>query len=118
MCANVGDLLSQLRSGEVRVLGIMDDKQSPFCPGVKTFEEQGYKLYNSALRGFIAPAGIPKEVLVILSEAMKKAVATEDHKRRMWDMGLTLRYMDPDQFAKTLSEYEEMIKELLPLTKQ
>jgi tripartite-type tricarboxylate transporter receptor subunit TctC len=115
---NVGDLLSQLRSGEVRVLGIMDDKRSPFCPGVKTFEEQGYKLYSSALRGFSAPASTPKEVLDILSEAIKRVVATEDHKKRMVDMGLTLRYMDPAQFAKIWGEYEATIKELLPLTKE
>jgi len=115
---NVGDLLSQLRSGEVRVLGIMDDKQSPFCPGVKTFEEQGYKLYSSALRGFSAPAGTPTEVLEVLSEAIKRVVATEDHKKRMVDMGLTLRYMDPARFAKIWGEYEETIKELLPLTKE
>ena len=45
-------------------------------------------------------------------------VATEDHKKRMADMGLTLRYMDPGQYAKYWSEYEVMIKELLPLTQE
>jgi len=39
LCANVGDLLAQFKSGEVRILGIMDDNPSPFYPGVKTFEE-------------------------------------------------------------------------------
>lgn len=41
LCANVGDLLAQFKSGEVRILGIMDDEESPFYPGVKTFEAQG-----------------------------------------------------------------------------
>ncbi len=36
----------------------------------------------------------------------------------MVDMGLTLRYMDPAQFAKIWGEYEATIKELLPLTKE
>ncbi len=117
-CGNVGDLLSQYKSGEVRILGIMDDQQSPFYPGVKTFEEQGYKLYSSSSRGFAAPAGTPKEVVNILSEAIKKAVATEEHKKRMADMGLTIRYMDPGQYNKYWDEYEAMLKELLPLTKE
>jgi tripartite-type tricarboxylate transporter receptor subunit TctC len=117
-CGNVGDLLSQFKSGEVRILGIMDDGPSPFYPGVKTFEEQGYKLYNSSSRGFSAPAGTPKEVVDILSAAIKKAVATEDHKKRMADMGLTIRYMDPAQYNKYWDEYEAMLKELLPLTKE
>lgn len=117
-CGNVGDLLSQFKSGEVRILGIMDDQASPFYPGVKTFEEQGYKLYSSSSRGFTAPAGTPKEVVNILSGAIKKVVATEDHKKRMADMGLTIRYRDPAQYSKYWNEYEAMLKELLPLTKE
>jgi tripartite-type tricarboxylate transporter receptor subunit TctC len=117
-CGNVGDLLSQYKSGEVRILGIMDDQQSPFYPGVKTFEEQGYKLYSSSSRGFAAPAGTPKEMVNTLSESIKKAVATEDHKKRMADMGLTIRYMDSAGYTKYWGEYETMIKELLPLTKE
>ena len=48
----------------------------------------------------------------------KKVVATEDHKKRMADMGLTIRYMDPAQYAKYWIENEAMIKELLPLTQE
>ena len=53
-----------------------------------------------------------------MSGAIKKAVATEEHKKRMADMGLTIRYMDPSQYAKYWGEYETMLKELLPLTKE
>jgi tripartite-type tricarboxylate transporter receptor subunit TctC len=117
-CGNVGDLLSQFKSGEVRILGIMDGEQSHFYPGVKTFEEQGYKLYNASSRGFAAPEGTPKEVVNILSRAIGKVVATEEHKKRMADMGLTLRYMDQAQYAKYWTECEATYKDLLPLTKE
>jgi tripartite-type tricarboxylate transporter receptor subunit TctC len=117
-CGNVGDLLSQFKSGEVRILGIMDDEPSPFYPGVKTFESQGYKLYSSASRGFAAPAGTPQQVVDVLSGAIKKVVATEDHKKRMADMGLTIRYMDPARYTRYWDEYEATLKELLPLTKE
>jgi tripartite-type tricarboxylate transporter receptor subunit TctC len=118
LCANVGDLLSQFKSGEVRILGIMDDEPSPFYPGVPTFEQQGYKLYNSSSRGFSAPAGTPKPVVDILSGAIKRVIASEDHKKRMADMGLTLRYLDAAQYAKYWAEYEKELTELLPLTKE
>lgn len=45
-------------------------------------------------------------------------MATEDHKKRMADMGLTIRYMDPAQYSKYWNEYEATLKELLPLTKE
>jgi len=96
----------------------MDDEESPFYPGVKTFEAQGYKLYNSASRGFSAPAGTPQEIVNILSGSIMKAVATDEHKKRMREMGLTLRYLDPAQYAKYWDEYEATLKELLPLTKE
>ncbi len=118
LCANVGDLLAQFKSGEVRILGIMDDEPSPFYPGVKTFEQQGYKIYNSSSRGFAAPAGTPKPIVDVLSGAMKRVTASEDHKKRMADMGLTLRYMDPVQYGAYWSEYENELIELLPLTKE
>jgi tripartite-type tricarboxylate transporter receptor subunit TctC len=117
-CGNVGDILPQVKSGEVRLLGIMDSEQSPFYPGVKTFEEQGYRLYNSSSRGFAVPAGTPKDVVNVLSSAIKRVVATEDHKKRMAEMGLTIRYLDPAQYAKYWIENESMIKELLPLTQE
>jgi tripartite-type tricarboxylate transporter receptor subunit TctC len=41
---NVGDVLSQLKSGDIRALGVMDTEESPFLPGVKTFESQGINL--------------------------------------------------------------------------
>jgi len=117
-CGNVGDLLGQFKSGEVRILGIMDNEETPFYPSVKTFEAQGYRLYGSSSRGFSAPAGTPKEIVNILSGAIKKAVATDEHKKRMKEMGLTLRYLDPTQYTKYWDEYEATLKELLPLTKE
>ncbi len=117
LCANVGDLLSQFKSGGVRILGIMDSEPSSFYPGVKTLEQQGYKLYNASSRGFSAPGGTPKPVVDILSGAFKRVIASEDHKKRMADMGLTLRYLDADQYTKYWSECEETYRELLPLTK-
>ena len=117
-CGNVGDLMGPFKSGAIRILGIMDDERSPFYPGVKTFEEQGYKIYNSSSRGFSAPAGTPKEIVDVLSGAMKKAIFSEEHKKRMADMALTVKYKDPVEYCKYWEEYETSMKELLPLTKE
>jgi tripartite-type tricarboxylate transporter receptor subunit TctC len=112
---NVGDLLAQFKSGEVRILGIMDDEPSPFYPGVPTFEAQGYKVISYSARGFTAPAGVPQDVVDILSGAMKKVIASDEHKKRMAEMGLTLRYMDAKQYAAYWEEYETTVKDLMPL---
>lgn len=115
---NVGDLLSQYKSGEMRILGVMDKEASPFYPDVKTFAAQGFPLESSSSRGFSAPVGTPKEVVDILSGAMQKVIASPEHQQKMKDQGLTLRYMDPAAYNTYWTEYEKMITELLPLTKE
>jgi tripartite-type tricarboxylate transporter receptor subunit TctC len=116
-CGHPADVIGHVKSGEVRVLGVMDDEDSPFLPGSKTFEAQGYKLYNSSSRGYVLPAGTPKEIVDTLSGAMKKVMATEEHQKRMAEMGLSTRYMGPTEFSKFWDDYETMVKELTPLLK-
>jgi tripartite-type tricarboxylate transporter receptor subunit TctC len=116
-CGHAADVLGHVKSGDVRVLGVMDDEESPFLPGVKTFEAQGYKIYSASSRGYLMPAGTPKEILSTLSGAMKKVMATEEHKKKMAEMGLSLRYMDPARLGKFWEESETMVKELEPLLK-
>jgi tripartite-type tricarboxylate transporter receptor subunit TctC len=117
-CGNAGDVLAQFKSGDVRILGIMDQKPSPFYPGVKTFEQQGYKLYNGSARGFSAPAGVPKEVIKVLNNAMKEAVATDDHQQKMEGMALSIQYKGSSDYTKFWLDYEKMVQELMPLVKQ
>jgi tripartite-type tricarboxylate transporter receptor subunit TctC len=112
-CGNVGD--PQVRGSEFRVLGVMDRERSPFLPEVKTFEEQGYKIYFGASRGFAAPAGTPKDIVNILSKAMGNVINTDEHKQKMRNLGLTLRYMDPEGYSKYWSAFEEKMRELMPL---
>jgi tripartite-type tricarboxylate transporter receptor subunit TctC len=115
---NIGDMRSVVKAGQVRILGVMDSERSVFYPEAKTFEEQGYKLVNSSSRGFIMPAGASKEIVDTLSGAMKKAIASEDHKKRMAEMGLALKYMDPIQYAKFWEEYEAKTVDLIKLAKE
>lgn len=115
---NVADVIGQVKAGQIKVLGVMDNVRSHFYPDVKTFEEQGYKLYNSANRGFALPAGTPKAIVDKLSLAMKKVSEKPEHKKLVEDMGLTLRYLSPTDYAKFWEEYSGMVKRLLPLTKE
>jgi tripartite-type tricarboxylate transporter receptor subunit TctC len=42
----------------------------------------------------------PKEIVDTLRGAIKKVIASEDHKKRMADMILKLKYMAAAQFSK------------------
>lgn len=115
---NVADVIAQYKAGQVRILGVMDDERTRFYPDVPTFEEQGFKLYNSANRGYAVPAGTPKAIVDKLSAAMKKVMESADHKKKVEDMGLTIRYLNPEQYSKFWDEYADNVRRLLPLSKE
>lgn len=109
----VAGAYSRVKSGEFRVLAIADSQENAFLPGVKTFTAQGVPMNMAASRGLALPAGTPKEIVTVLTKAIEKTINTDDHRKRMNDMGQTLRYLDPDQFAKFWLESEEQVKPLM-----
>lgn len=117
MPGNVVNFLPHVKSGALRVLGVTDQERNKFMPDVPTFEEQGYKLYSTSTRCYLAPAGTPKEIVSSLSTAMKKAMENEDYKNRMDKMAFTRRYLGPQEVTKLFEEMEIQYKPLIELAK-
>lgn len=115
---NIGDFLPQMKSGQIRIVGIMDKEENKFLPGVKTMESQGYKQYSAVSRGISAPVGTPKEIVDLLSAAIKKVISSDEHRAKMEEMGQTLRYMDPSEFGKYWDDVEAQVKPLMALIKR
>ncbi len=114
---NVGTFPAYVKGGKLRVLGIMDKEESRYYPGVKTFEAQGYPLFSSSARAIIMPAGAPREIVMILSNAIKKAMEYPEHQKKMDELAFPLRYMDPDQTGAFWDQMEAQIKPLMALRK-
>lgn len=58
---------------KVRVLAIAADKRLPQAPDVPTLQELGYPISAGTIRGFTFTAGVPKEAVVTMEAALKKA---------------------------------------------
>ena len=70
--------LSQVKSGELKVLATYNDVRSPAVPEVPTLMELGYDI---AIRSGIAiggPAGISEEIIEVLEDAFLKAMDDPD----------------------------------------
>lgn len=109
----VGGTYTRAKAGEIRVLGVMDSQESPFLPGVKTLQSQRLDLQFAASRGLVAPAGTPKAAIDALSEAIRKTIASQEHKDKMTAMGQTLRYMNPAQFSDYWVATETTVQPLM-----
>jgi tripartite-type tricarboxylate transporter receptor subunit TctC len=113
--STLGNFTSAYKNGQVRFLGAMARENETLLPGVKTLESQGYKMYSYVSRGISVPAGTPAPVMGVLSGAIKKAMESDEHKKSIKEMNMTLHYMSPQKMAEFWDEVEQQVKPLLLL---
>jgi len=77
--------LAQVKSGEIKLLGISMDKRSEFLPDVPTFKEQGYDVEGAVWRGIAVKAGTPDDVVNNIQAAIDKVTASADWKKFQTD---------------------------------
>lgn len=113
-----GAMLGPFKSGQMRMLGIMDDKESAYFPGVKTFESQGYKVHAGVSFGFAGPAALEPEVLAVLEKALRESMESDEVKKRAEAMGLTLAFMDHKKYEEHWAAEEPKVQQMLKLADQ
>jgi tripartite-type tricarboxylate transporter receptor subunit TctC len=109
------EVLAGFKGGKVRALGVMDKQESKYLPGVKTVESLGYKIYSYAVGTICLPAGTPKVIVDYLSDAIKRAMGTEDHMKKMDEFGFDVRTINPDQIDAMWAGIEAETKEVMHL---
>jgi len=86
-------------AGRLRLLAIGRATRSPKYPQFPTIAETlpGYE--NSGWFGFIAPAGTPREIVVLLNNEMNRAVTQPDVREKLDTYGLEIHTEPPEFFA-------------------
>ena len=110
---SVGDFLSQIAAGRLRLLAVFAKQPSPFAPDVPTAESAGYPIYSGVSRGFTFPAGAPDEATKVLSDAIGKIVADPAQEERIKALGFQEMYMPTDEITAYAESEENRIRELL-----
>ena len=81
-----GIAFPHIKTGKVKLLGVVSSKRSPFFPDVPTVAEQGYAGADLDIWfGMWAPKGTPPELVAKLDAAVAKALA---------DAGVTAKYAE------------------------
>ncbi len=111
--ANVSEVMSQLESGELRVLGVMAPERSEFMPDVPTFREQGFDQVWSVSRGIAAPAGLPDDEKQALLSALEETLTSDAHREAARQLGLSIEIIEGDEYMRFLAETEGEVKTLM-----
>lgn len=114
----IGAFAPSAKGKKARLLAVMDRERSKFFPDVPTMDELGYKGQMGSYRGFSVPAGTPKEIVDILSAAIRKGSETEGVKKKMDEMMLPQRYMDAAEYTRYWDEFEAQAKPLLEIARK
>lgn len=96
---------------KLRVLAITADKRLPQAPDVPTLQELGYPISAGTIRGFTFTAGVPKEAVVTMEAALKKAHDSPEWKELAKRNIYQDVFMGSAEFTKFLAarmvEYKE-----------
>jgi tripartite-type tricarboxylate transporter receptor subunit TctC len=112
----IASVLTQMKAGRVRPLGVTSDKRTKQFPDVPAIAETvpGYEF--TAWIGAFAPAGTPRPVIDRLNAELRRAVSDPEISAKLDSMTLDPMYMTPEQFATRLqSDYERYGKMLRDL---
>jgi tripartite-type tricarboxylate transporter receptor subunit TctC len=98
-----GIAFPHIRTGKVKLLGIVSAKRSPFFPDVPTVSEQGFPGANLDIWfGMWAPKGTSPDIVARMNRELGKALAQPAVKARYADLGAEPIAMDTADFRKLL----------------
>ena len=85
------NVLPQIKSGNIKALGVSTTKRLSQLPDVPTIDEAGLKGYEVTIwNGFFAPKGTPKDVIAKLNQALVTTLADEKIKVRLTELAVDL----------------------------
>jgi tripartite-type tricarboxylate transporter receptor subunit TctC len=91
MCDQIVNLVPQIQAKTIKAYAVALPERSPALPDVPTTKEAGLPEFQvSAWNAVFAPKGTPPEIAKKLSDALLKALADENTRKRLLDLGADL----------------------------
>jgi tripartite-type tricarboxylate transporter receptor subunit TctC len=115
--AHPSEILTHVKAGRMRPLGVAFEKRDPSVPDVPTFREFGYDVVTAgSVKGVAVPKGTPKEIIVYLEKKFKEIAEDAEFQKIMKDIAQPVMYQNADEYrvwAKQASDqYAALIKTL------
>ncbi len=100
---NMPTVINQIKSGKLKALGVTSLERSTLMPQVPTLDASGVKGYEvNTWLGFMAPAGVPADVLNRLHAQIGKILSQAAVKEVLAAQGFDLAPLQPSAVLTTL----------------
>jgi len=109
-------MLPQIHSGRLKILGVGSAKRVPALPDVPTISEAGVPGYEATnWWGIVAPAGTPRPVIDRLHKEISVILGSGETKKRFETEGGEAVQMSPDDFGRFIvsetAKWAKVVKE-------
>ena len=96
-------VIGQIKSGQLRALGVSSPQRLDSLPDVPTIAESGYKNFEAdQWYGFVAPKSTPPEIVAKLNAQINRALQSPELKNRLNNEGAVATPSTPEAFGKLI----------------
>jgi tripartite-type tricarboxylate transporter receptor subunit TctC len=100
LVSSVAAASGHMKAGKLRALASFGAQRAGAAPDVPTLKELGYDVEFSLWVGLFAPKGTPDAVVNKVRDATRQAVATEQFRKAIANIGDEVAYLDQPDFRK------------------
>jgi tripartite-type tricarboxylate transporter receptor subunit TctC len=91
--------MQAMKTGKLRAMAVTSEKRWPFTPELPTLAEEGIKGFAAVnWWGILFPAGVPRPIIDKVNADLVKALATQNVKTRLGELGVDTISSTPEQF--------------------
>jgi tripartite-type tricarboxylate transporter receptor subunit TctC len=104
LASSIAAASGQIKAGKLRALACFSPQRAASLPDVPTLKELGYDVEFSWWVGVFAPNYTPATPVKVIGDAIRQAVAGEQFKTAIANIGDEVAYLDQAAFAKFWDE--------------
>jgi tripartite-type tricarboxylate transporter receptor subunit TctC len=106
-------LVSQVKSGDLRILAMLGSKRDPVFPDVPTASELGFAVALDMWRGIAVPKDTPKPAIAKLEDSIKRTVESQPFKDAGKAIGFTPAFLSASEFAKLIASDDTRLAQVM-----
>lgn len=100
MFVSIPDVISHIKAGNLRAIGMTSKERARSLPDVTPMAEQGYPGFDvRGWFGVVAPAGTPKAIVDKYNGALRTMLTRPETRERLFTIGLDPLTSTPEEFA-------------------
>lgn len=108
-----GTLDEQIKAKKLRPLFSFYNRRIEDLPDIPTAKELGFKqLLEHSILGIYAPKGTPEDIIVKLSETIRKATEDAEYRAKNEKLRMAVQYMDTKEFCECEADNVDRMRKL------